>query len=94
MRSTRPTVSTPYHRLIESRVLIHRTHGGRTGRVTFTVWELPRVVCGQAARARLFCNEIYNYNCKLTLSSGAESRSYGISINYRSNLSADVDSVQ
>lgn len=40
-----------------------------------------------AARARrLFCNEIYNYNCKLTLSSGPESRSYGISINYRFNL--------
>lgn len=46
-----------------------------------------RVVCGQAAHAaRLFCNEIYNYNCKLTLSSGPESRSYGISINYRYNL--------
>lgn len=46
-----------------------------------------RVVCGQAARARrLFCNEIYNYNCKLTLSSRPESRSYGISINYRYNL--------
>lgn len=45
------------------------------------------VVYGQAARARrLFCNEIYNYNCKLTLSSGPESRSYGISINYRFNL--------
>lgn len=52
------------------------------------VWESPRVVYGQAgARARrLFCNEIYNYNCKLTLSSGPESRSYGISINYRFNL--------
>jgi hypothetical protein len=43
---------------------------------------------GPAARARrLFCNKIYNYNCKLTLSSGPESRSYGISINYRFNLS-------
>lgn len=52
------------------------------------MWESPRVVYGQAgARARrLFCNEIYYYNCKLTLSSGPESRSYGISINYRFNL--------
>lgn len=52
------------------------------------MWETPRVVYGQAgARARrLFCNEIYNYNCKLTLSSGPESRSNGISINYRFNL--------
>lgn len=44
-------------------------------------------LCPRPARARrLFCNEIYNYNCKLTLSSGPESRSYGISINYRFNL--------
>lgn len=56
------------------------------------VWQSPRVVYGQAARARrLFCNQIYNYNCKLTLSAALESRSYGISINYRSNLRADVD---
>lgn len=49
-----------------------------------------RAACGsrsvRARAARLFCNQIYNYNCKLTLSSGPESRSYGISINYRFNL--------
>lgn len=70
--------------------------GTRSGRVPVPlihggVWESPRVVCGQAARARLFCNQIYNYNCKLSLSAALVSRSYGISINYRSNLRADVD---
>lgn len=72
------------------RVPFTRAHTarGRAADVSRCVWESPRVVYGQAgARARrLFCNEIYNYNCKLTLSSGPESRSYGISINYRFNL--------
>lgn len=73
----------------------HTRRGAGAGwrRATELVWESPRVVYGQAARARrLFCNQIYNYNCKLTLSNGPESRSYGISINYHSNLRADVDS--
>lgn len=66
----------------------HQTHGVSVTRCDSAgVCGSHRVVCGQAARAsRLFCNEIYNYNCKLTLSSGPESRSYGISINYRYNL--------
>lgn len=60
------------------------THGpwgrdvGRVG-VSCCLWS------GLAA-CRLFCNEIYNYNCKLSLSSGSVSRSYGISINYHFNL--------